>query len=179
MSRIPNCLDNRFINGGKVVSLTRRRALLPEIFRYSFLCRLSKPRSHGAAGRIRCIGKESMTPSGVEPATFRLVGRRIRCLEFFFVGGSVDAEDARNVTAFTCNLLLFAFILSRYLLRLSQIEISHSCRDGLLLVLTAHLALRVPSSVILVFHLHGHTHPRSVVVKALCYKPEGRGFMTR
>jgi hypothetical protein len=35
-----------------------------------------------------------MTPSGVEPATFRLVGGRLRRLEFFFLGGSIDAEDA-------------------------------------------------------------------------------------
>jgi hypothetical protein len=35
--------------------------------------RPNKPRSYDGPGRIRCTEKNSMTTSGVEPATFRLI----------------------------------------------------------------------------------------------------------
>jgi hypothetical protein len=48
--------------------------LPPETFQYSFMYRLSKPRSHGEAGRIRCTEeKNQQTPSGIKPVTFQLV----------------------------------------------------------------------------------------------------------
>jgi hypothetical protein len=67
-------LDNRLTDGCEFVSLTRRP---PFTFRKipgtHFYQRLSRPQGHSAAGRIKSTEKNSMTSSGLEPATFRLV----------------------------------------------------------------------------------------------------------
>jgi hypothetical protein len=45
------------------------------------------------------------------------------------------------------------------------------------------LSLSLSLYIYIYIYIHTHTHTygarRSVVVKALCYKPEGRGFETR
>ena len=58
----------------KVVSPTHRPHLPPRKYCwYSFLLRLSRPQGHSAAGRI--MSMNSVTPSGIEPATFRFVAQ--------------------------------------------------------------------------------------------------------
>jgi hypothetical protein len=77
MLRIPHCLDNRLTDGGEVVRLTRRPRSTPQkhFFPASgihFCLRLNK-----LQGLVRPEGlgelKNSLTSSGIEPATFRLV----------------------------------------------------------------------------------------------------------
>jgi hypothetical protein len=60
MSRLPHVLNNRFTDGGKVVSLTRRPPFKPqEDSLYSFLSDAKSTQSYSAAGRIRSIEKTS------------------------------------------------------------------------------------------------------------------------
>jgi len=62
---------------GKVVSLKHRPLLPPgNTPGTHFCCRLSRPQCHSAAGRIMSINTP-MTPSGIEPATFRLVAQHL------------------------------------------------------------------------------------------------------
>ena len=59
--------------GGKVASLTHRPHLLPGNSPGThFFQRLSRPQGHSAIGTIMSM-KIPMTPSGIEPATFRFV----------------------------------------------------------------------------------------------------------
>jgi hypothetical protein len=57
-SRLTHFLDSRLIDGGEVVSFTRRRPLshrkIPGVH---FCWRLSQPQGHKAVGRIRSIEK--------------------------------------------------------------------------------------------------------------------------
>jgi hypothetical protein len=67
--RVPQYLDNRLTDGGKVVSLRRRQPFIPqEGSWYSFLLEAESPQGHSAAGRMK-----NSTSLGLEPATFRLV----------------------------------------------------------------------------------------------------------
>jgi hypothetical protein len=57
-SRLPHFLDSRLVDGGEVVSLTRRPPFTPRKIPGTHLCyRLSGPHGHSAAGRIRSIEK--------------------------------------------------------------------------------------------------------------------------
>jgi len=59
-------------DGGKFVSLKHRPLLPPRNTPGTYLCqRPSRSQGHGAKGRI------PVTPSGIEPATFRLVAQHI------------------------------------------------------------------------------------------------------
>jgi hypothetical protein len=59
-SRLPHFLDNRLIDGGKVVGLTLRPPFNPrKILSTNFCYNLSPPQGHIAAGRIRSIEKPS------------------------------------------------------------------------------------------------------------------------
>jgi hypothetical protein len=63
-------------DGGKVVSLTHRPPLPPGNAPGTHLCqRLSRPQGHSTIGRIMSMEKNPMTPSGIEPATFRFVAQ--------------------------------------------------------------------------------------------------------
>ena len=65
-------------DGGKVVSLTHRPPLPPENAPGTHFCwRLSRPQGHSAIGRILHQRKIPMTPSGIEPATFRFVAQHL------------------------------------------------------------------------------------------------------
>jgi hypothetical protein len=76
MLRIPYCLDNLLIDGGKVVSPAHlpRSALQKHYFSVSgthFCQRLSEPQG---LVRPEGLGKlKKFTSSGLEPSTFRLV----------------------------------------------------------------------------------------------------------
>jgi hypothetical protein len=78
MLKIPYCLDNRLIDGGKDVSLTHRPGSAPQKHYFSvsgthFCQRLSKPQG---LVRLEVLGKLryiSFTSSGLELATFRLL----------------------------------------------------------------------------------------------------------
>jgi hypothetical protein len=60
MSRFPHFLDNRLIDGCKVVSFTRRLPFTPtKIPGTHFRWRLSRHQGRSAAGRIRKIKKKS------------------------------------------------------------------------------------------------------------------------
>jgi len=62
-------------DGGRVVGLTHRPPLPPGNSPGTHLCyRLSQPQGHSAIGRIMSM-KNSMTPSGIEPATFQFVAQ--------------------------------------------------------------------------------------------------------
>jgi len=68
----------------KVVRLSAIRVgrLYPKKYSwYSFRERLSRPRGQGAAGRIMSM-KNSMTQSGIEPATFLLVAQCLNRLRY-------------------------------------------------------------------------------------------------
>jgi hypothetical protein len=76
MLRIPHCLDNRFADGGKVVSLTHRPHFTPQKLYYSasgthFCQRLSKPQS---LVRPEGLGKlKKITSFDLETATFQFI----------------------------------------------------------------------------------------------------------
>jgi hypothetical protein len=53
-------LDNRLTDGGEVVSLTRRPPYIPRKISGTHFCqRLSRPRGHNAAGRVRSVEKSN------------------------------------------------------------------------------------------------------------------------
>ena len=61
--------------GGKIISPKHRPPLPPGNIPSTHFCwRLSQPQGHSAAGRIMSM-KNPVTPSGTEPATFRLVAQ--------------------------------------------------------------------------------------------------------
>jgi hypothetical protein len=77
MLMIPHCLDNRLIDGGKVVSPTHQLHFTPQKHYYfnvsgtHFCSRLSKPQG---LVRPEGLGKfKNITSSGIEPATFQFV----------------------------------------------------------------------------------------------------------
>jgi len=64
-------------DGGKVVSRKHRSPLpLGNSLGTHFYFRLSRPQGHSAIGRNMSM-KNSMTPSGIEPATFRFVAQHL------------------------------------------------------------------------------------------------------
>jgi hypothetical protein len=59
-SRLPHFLESRLIDGGEVVSLTRRPPFTPRKIPDTHFCsRLSRPQGHNTAGRIRSIEKSN------------------------------------------------------------------------------------------------------------------------
>jgi hypothetical protein len=74
MLRIPNCLDNRITDGGKVVSSTHRPRSTPQKHYFSafgthFCQRMSKPQVLMRPEGVGSLKKNSMTSSGIEHAT--------------------------------------------------------------------------------------------------------------
>jgi hypothetical protein len=77
MLRIPHCLDNRLIDGGKVVGPKNLPQFTPQKRYYfnvsgtHFCLRLSKPQG---LVRLEGLGKfKKITSSGIESVTFRFV----------------------------------------------------------------------------------------------------------
>jgi hypothetical protein len=71
MSTIPRCLGNRIVNDGQIVSLTRRRALLPERSSGTHCCyRLSKPKG---LVRLEGLGEQKEKTAWPESALVKLV----------------------------------------------------------------------------------------------------------
>jgi len=74
--RFPDFMTTQ--DGGNVVSLTHRPPLPPGNTPGTHFCyRLSRPKGHSAIGRILCQRKISMTPAGIELATFRFVAQHL------------------------------------------------------------------------------------------------------
>jgi hypothetical protein len=70
---LPHSLDNRLTDGCKVLNLTQRPRFTSRKIPDSHFCSiLSRFQGHIATRKIRIIGK-SVTSSGIELATFRLV----------------------------------------------------------------------------------------------------------
>jgi hypothetical protein len=71
---VPHYLDNRLTDGGEVVSLTRRLPFIPP---GRFLVLISDRGLVDPRAIVRLVGLGKLkisTPSGLELATFRLVG---------------------------------------------------------------------------------------------------------
>jgi hypothetical protein len=77
--------------GGKVVSPTHRPPLPPGNIPGTHFCyRLSRPQGHSAAGRIMSM-KNPMTPSGIDPTTFRFVAQCLNhCVPSCHKAGNVN-----------------------------------------------------------------------------------------
>jgi hypothetical protein len=97
MLRIPHCLDNRFTDGGKVVSHTHRPRSTPQkqyVYFYGtdFCYRLSKSQD---LLRPEGLGKlKKFTSSVLEPATFRLAAQ---CLNHGAIACSLRTSRKINI----------------------------------------------------------------------------------
>ena len=86
--RVPECWDFHISKqsaheGGKVVSPKHRPPLPPRKYPwYSLLLKAESTPGHSAAGRIMPMKNSNDTPSGIEPATFRLVAQCVNQLRY-------------------------------------------------------------------------------------------------
>jgi hypothetical protein len=70
MLRIPNCLDNRFTDGGKIVSPTHPAHFTPQKHYYFYVSG-----THFCEGLVwlEGLGNLKITSSGIDPTTFWFV----------------------------------------------------------------------------------------------------------
>jgi hypothetical protein len=78
MLRIPHCVDNGLTYGDKVISPTRRPRFNPKKIPGTHFC-WSKPQDLGRLKGLR-KSKNSISSSGIEPATFRPVEQSLNLL---------------------------------------------------------------------------------------------------
>jgi hypothetical protein len=69
MLMVPHCLDHQHTDGGKFVSIAHRPRSVPQNTRYLLLFEVECTMRL----EVLCKFKNSVTSSGLEPATFRLV----------------------------------------------------------------------------------------------------------
>ena len=101
-------------DGGKVVSLTHRPPLPPKAIFLVFISVRGwvDPRGHSAIGRILYEWKISLTPAGIEPATFRFVAQHLNhCATAVpkFMTVSCWILRIRNVSEESCTKNHFMF----------------------------------------------------------------------